>query len=533
MPANRGSKRSAPQRGKRKGAGVLPFSSSQSQPNSALEEDSQDLRLEAERWLDRLAAIEETQDRYIAFYDSAPVGLMALDKRGLILELNQKAAEVLGTSREQLEGKPFLVMVDRPFATTLLTHLTRSAKAAAATQLSLRGSPPKPVELQSRPVWLPGFKGLVLITAIGDISERRKSEQTLRRSERRYREIVETAHEGVCIVDATNTIVFANRRLGILLGCLAADIVGHSAYELVADDEVDAARRAFDARDTGSGGQMETRLRRLDGSTVWTNVSTALTHDENGSFTGMIRMYTDVTVRHELAEARDVLMRQLVDAQERERQRVARELHDQMGQHIVGLSLGLARLAAATSHVEDVQPLIFDLRRLADLLGRDVHTLALELRPSALDHLGLCVALSSYAEEIAQRTKIEMDVHCDPIDDLQLDPAVQTGIYRIAQEALTNVIKHADARRASVILERKGKVLQLIVEDDGQGFTPTHVGKTPDSKLGLAGMRERATLLRGTLTIESSPGSGTTVYARIPIFESEADPHEQSSTVAR
>src|SRR6266508_3931292 len=127
MPANRGSKRSAPQRGKRKGAGVLPFSSSQSQPNSALE--------------------EETQDRYIAFYDSAPVGLMALDKRGLILELNQKAAEVLGTSREQLEGKPFLVMVDRPFATTLLTHLTRSAKAAAATQLSLRGSPPKPVEL--------------------------------------------------------------------------------------------------------------------------------------------------------------------------------------------------------------------------------------------------------------------------------------------------------------------------------------------------------------------------------------------------
>src|SRR6266511_4977202 len=90
MPANRGSKRSAPQRGKPKGAGVSPFSSSQSQPNSALEEDSQDLRLEAERWLDRLAAIEETQDRYIAFYDSAPVGLMALDKRGLIRELNQK-----------------------------------------------------------------------------------------------------------------------------------------------------------------------------------------------------------------------------------------------------------------------------------------------------------------------------------------------------------------------------------------------------------------------------------------------------------
>jgi signal transduction histidine kinase len=235
--------------------------------------------------------------------------------------------------------------------------------------------------------------------------------------------------------------------------------------------------------------------------------------------------------RVNLAKSREQAVRSIISAQEQERQRIARELHDQMGQHIVALSLGLARLADITHHVPDALPLIEQLRLVTDLLGRDVHMLALELRPSALDHLGLGVALSSYAEEVSARSGLDIDVHCDTIGAFDLSGAVQTGLYRIAQEALTNVVKHARARRVSVILERRDGDVQLIVEDDGVGFR--ELNRDAD-KLGLAGMQERAALLSGTVTIESSPGHGTTVYARFPRSESEAQGDEQKTpTVAR
>jgi signal transduction histidine kinase len=253
-------------------------------------------------------------------------------------------------------------------------------------------------------------------------------------------------------------------------------------------------------------------------------------NDEAGEFAGMIRMYADASERKQLAEAREVLMRQLVAAQEAERQRIARELHDQMGQHIVALSLGIAQLSRIAGNEDGAKPILDQLQRATELLGRDVHTLALELRPSALDHLGLSVALTSYAEDVAARTNLEIDVHCD--DVAGLSGAVQTGLYRIAQEALTNVVKHAHAKRVSVILEAARDVLLLIVEDDGVGLDGRGQPSSTVPTLGLSGMRERAALLGGTLSIESTPGRGTTVYARIPIASSSQEGHEQTTPTA-
>jgi signal transduction histidine kinase len=257
-------------------------------------------------------------------------------------------------------------------------------------------------------------------------------------------------------------------------------------------------------------------------------------NDEAGEFAGMIRMFSDASERRQLAEAREALMRQLVAAQEAERQRIARELHDQMGQHIVALSLGIARLSRMVHEVEGAKPVLDQLERAADHLGRDVHTLALELRPSALDHLGLSFALTSYAEDVAARTNLEIDVHCHDVGGLGVSGAVQTGLYRIAQEALTNVVKHAHATRASVILEAARDALLLIVEDDGIGLDPDRSSSTVVS-LGLSGMRERAALLGGTFSIESPAGRGTTVYVRIPLEtppSQEAD-EQTTPTVAR
>jgi PAS domain S-box-containing protein len=491
-----------------------------------------------DHWLDRMATLESALDRYATVFEQAPVGLVNLNASGVVIELNAEASLLLGGHRAACLGKPFICFIDRSDMKLVFKHFLQCAKALATCEVRLKNADGsrRPVQLHTRVAWSTEENAYSYHMVILDMSINRGREVALRASEKRHREIVETANEGICIVDADNQIVFANRRLGIMVGTTPHDLIGRSAFELCAEEDLAEARATFEQRGTGVAGQAEQRLRRSDGSTVWTTISTTVMTGDDGEFTGMIRMYTDASERHELAHAREALVRQLVAAQERERARIARELHDQMGQHIVALSLGLARLSSEVGEHARACAVVDELRKVADLLGRDVHTLAMELRPSALDHLGLPVALTSYAEEVASRSDLQIDVHCDPIDDLQLSGATQTGLYRIAQEALTNVVKHARAKEVSVILETRGSVLQLIIEDDGQGYSSVQMtvptGKS--EKLGITGMRERAALLGGTVTIESSAGSGTTVYARIPIPRREGVNYEQeTSAVAR
>lgn len=492
-------------------------------------------REQAERWLDRKTELENWLDRYQSLYEEAPVGHATVDARGVLLEVNPAAAALIGEPRARLLGKPLLCYVERGDTSLLLAHLARCAHGSATSELRLHNGirEATPVQLVSKRTWFPGSVGPAYHTVLTDITDRRRSEQALRASEKRHREIVETANEGICIVNAQNQIVFVNRRLASMVGGVQEDFAGRSAYDLVPDEDIEEARRAFAQRDTGDTGQSEQRLRRLDGSTVWTSVSTSRMRDERGAFAGILRMYTDNTARRELAQTREMLVRQLVEAQEQERQRIARELHDQMGQHIVALSLGLARLGSLTAEMTAATEVVHRLQAVTDMLGKDVHTLAIELRPAALDHLGLSVALGSYAENLASRTGLEIDVHCDDISDLSIPADVQTGIYRIAQEALTNIVKHAAAHHVSVILERQPDALHLIVEDDGVGFDPAHRRNTGKSCIGLAGMEERASLIEATLTIESTSDRGTTVYLRLPFLIQKLANNEETPLAPR
>jgi signal transduction histidine kinase len=150
---------------------------------------------------------------------------------------------------------------------------------------------------------------------------------------------------------------------------------------------------------------------------------------------------------------------------------------------------------------------------------RDIHRLAWELRPAALDDFGLEMALRRYADEWAALSGVPVDFHSRGMTARRLAPELETTLYRITREALTNVFRHAKARRVSVLVERRPERVSLIVEDDGQGFdaAATLAASTTPGKLGLLGMQERATLAGGSLEIESSPGAGTTVFVRVPL----------------
>jgi two-component system, NarL family, sensor histidine kinase DevS len=209
--------------------------------------------------------------------------------------------------------------------------------------------------------------------------------------------------------------------------------------------------------------------------------------------------------------AREALQR-VVTAQELERRRLARELHDETGQALTSILLGLraideaAEAPAAKKAVEEVQELV-----RATL--QDVRQLAVDLRPSALDDFGLVAALERLTQSFAEQTGIAVEF-VPALPEARLPHEIETALYRIVQESLTNVVKHARASRVSVVLTRKEDSVSMVVEDDGIGFEPARVR---EDGLGLVGMRERVGLLGGRLTVESRPGAGTTFVAEVPL----------------
>jgi signal transduction histidine kinase len=209
--------------------------------------------------------------------------------------------------------------------------------------------------------------------------------------------------------------------------------------------------------------------------------------------------------------ARDAL-RRVVAGQELERQRLARELHDETGQALTSILLGLKTVEEAGTP-EGMRAAADELRALVVATLQDVRRLAVELRPKALDDFGLVAALERLTQTFAEATAVAVSFEAT-LGAERLPPEVETTLYRIVQEALTNIVKHAHAENVSILLVRRGDIATAVIEDDGDGFDP----ETVDGEgLGLLGMRERVALFDGTVTIESSARSGTTLAVEVPL----------------
>lgn len=212
------------------------------------------------------------------------------------------------------------------------------------------------------------------------------------------------------------------------------------------------------------------------------------------------------------------LLDKVMTAQEDERRRISRELHDEIGQSLTSLLVGLRAAEEEKGH-GGMSERVSELRKITGSTLQEVQRLARGLRPSVLDDFGLEEAIARYAADFTSTYGIQVDVAQDDGIRSRLPPAVETALYRIVQEALTNVGKYAKATTVSILLQRNPDQVQLIVEDDGQGFNAQAMEQraVAGAHLGLHGMRERAALLNGSISIESSSGAGTTIYVKIPV----------------
>ena len=223
----------------------------------------------------------------------------------------------------------------------------------------------------------------------------------------------------------------------------------------------------------------------------------------------------EVEHRQSVEQQRAQLFSRLILAQEDERRRIARELHDQLGQQMTALRLTLETLKNLSGESSPVRTQVEALQELARQLDQDIAFRVWELRPAMLEGLGLTAALTEYAGDWSKRYGIRAELRMTRPIDGRLPSQIETTIYRFAQEALNNVVKHAQADRVDIILEHTHEHVSLIVEDNGIGFNPSEA-ETAGEGFGLIGMRERAALAGADFQIESAPGDGTTVILRVP-----------------
>ena len=370
---------------------------------------------------------------------------------------------------------------------------------------------------------------LTIASQIGLFFERIRAEEALRESEERYRTVVETAADAVITVSESGTIMFANRAAEHIFGYGKADLLGQALTVLMPELRPSAHETGLAHYSTGGHGHragetVHVHGRHISGKKIPLELDFwEFTQQGKRYFSSLVR---DITERVQAAEIRTRLLDQVISAQEEERGRIARELHDGAGQSLMALLVGLHAIETASGY-DAAQDLAKTYRAIAAQALDEVRRLAVGLRPSVLDDLGLAPAIDRYVTQYTQSYGIPVDVHITGLEQARLPATVETTLYRIIQEALTNVAKHAGASIVSVVIERQSAGVHAIIEDDGCGFdvqTALHV-PGPAKHFGLHSMRERATLLSGTIAIESTPsGGGTTVYVTIPLQEKQERP---------
>ena len=358
-----------------------------------------------------------------------------------------------------------------------------------------------------------------------DITDRVASERALQESESRFRGVFLDSPTGITLAGPDGTMVAVNPRFCEMLGYSEQELLGHDPDEFTHPYDLRLSSRQTRELETtvGSGLEVEKRYLRKDGGAVWCTLRTSKILDEAGNLRYTLGMIQDISPRRkaeaELVESEArlrALATRLASVREQERAAVSRELHDELGQALTVLRMDLSLLHGEVRKGQDVGDLpekLDELVSMADTNVDLVRRISSQLRPPVLDVLGLGPAIEWQVEEYRSRTRAHFHLDISLGSD-EVSKGNATSLFRITQEALTNIIRHADASNVWVTLRRADQWIELMIKDDGRGIAKG-MADSPTG-LGLLGMEERAVSMGGELAVSGGPGEGTVVRARIP-----------------
>jgi signal transduction histidine kinase len=337
---------------------------------------------------------------------------------------------------------------------------------------------------------------------------------------RPYHVLLNAMSDGAALLSPDGTILFGNRRLAEIAHAPLESLHGSRFSQFAAPADRHSLE-TFVRGGRNNGREFAIMSGAGSATPVWVALSQVPLEAGNGHSLRMV-IITDLTDRKHAETTRLGLLQRLLSAEDQERRRIARELHDETGQSLTTLLVGLRAIADATGRA-DVRSMAQRLREVAAHTVDDVGRLARGLHPAVLDDKGLVAAMRRHVTDFAKAFGIAIDFRVVGKVPRRMAPLAQSTMYRILQEALTNVARHAQARRVGVVLKYKDAVLEIAIRDDGVGFDPA-AALSEASGLGLHGMQERVALLGGSVAIESRRGDGTTIGARIPAAAAAAPP---------
>lgn len=502
-------------------------------------------------------SLRESEAKFRGLVDLVPELLWQSDPAGRVGWLNRRWQEYTGQTPDQGFGSGWIDAIHPDDRQRLLTEYQHALETGERLRVDLRirraadGSY-RWFSVQILAVRDDAERITTWFGSATDVHEQRTAMEALRESEERLRLIIECATDyAIFTLDGDRRVTSWNPGAEVIFGFTEEEMIGRSGDIIFTpEDRMSGAPEAEARTALREGRAADERWHlRKDGSRFY--ASGVLTSLRNGTFRGYAKVARDLTDRKraeddlrearvklearvaertaELTRANDArieLLRRLVTIQEDERRRVSRELHDGLGQELTALILALKGLEPDLPERSPARDRLREVEAIVGGIGREVHDLAVELRPTALDDIGLVPALATYVAHWSERAGVAADFQSPGLGIERLPPEVETTVYRVVQEALNNVAKHAGARRVSVIVERRRDEVTALVEDDGQGFDLEQVRSRPDRRrLGLIGMRERLALVGGTLLVESGEGEWTTLRARIPLAQPPEEPH--------
>lgn len=356
---------------------------------------------------------------------------------------------------------------------------------------------------------------------------RERMEKALQESENRYRILVENINEGIVMQDRKGIITYANQKFQDMIGFRKEEVVGKPITDFLGEGLLREDRSQNSAQKEVGKKIWEFSWKRKNGMQVFTILSPKPIYDEKGYYKGSVSVLTDITERRqvekELLRSRESLRNlshYIQSVRERESKRIAREIHDELGQMLTALKMDISWLSRRIS-LDDENRKKFQekTKSMAELIEETIQTvqkISSELRPGLLDDLGLIPALEWLVQDFQERTNIHCRAQID-CREMEFDADLSTAIFRIVQEALTNVARHSKATEVNIYLKEKAPFLELNIQDNGRGITEREIYSP--SSLGLMGMRERIRPFGGELKIEGIPQRGTVLRITLP-FES-------------
>ena len=483
------------------------------------------------------SALRESERRFRSLYHHTPAMLHSIDPRGRLVSVSDYWVEVMGYSRDEVIGRKltdFFTAESRRYAeTTIFPQFFKSGFCQDIAYQFVKKSGEKIDVLLSAIADRDAKSKIKRSLAVSiDVTQRNRAEEALKQAkeelslyskdlERLVRKqteeitnILTYTPAVVYIKDKAGRYTLVNTRYEELFDVRNAEIRGKTDYDVLPRQVADQFRSSdSEVLNESRSLQVEEQIQQSDGLHIYLAVKFPI-YDESGVISGVCGILNDITAVKKAQHQLRRLSGSIMANQEKERSAIARELHDELGQVLTALRMDSVwmheRLKIKDSEASDRA---LTMCRLIDKNIEDVRGMAFRLRPGVLDDLGLVDALEWYTADFERRTEIACVFEHNAV--ASLNDGISTAAYRIAQEALTNVARHASANRVEVILKTNNGLLTLAVVDDGQGFDALHLSESEG--LGVAGMRERATLVGGSLDVESTPQKGTRVYFEVPI----------------